>query len=247
MMGMRYYNLTNRSENREKSEIHDKPMVIPEEEREEDRDYMETKDNKMEHKLMTKDVVEDVPVNLLSNSINIFATANCFHEKAALKCEKIGLHGFKKMHCFYADYDRKMMLKTQFYIVEMYDEIKDIDWQSINEHTKAHDYSDSVKSMLEAYLEHELETYARIAETANLLVENDFLYEAHLIKDYLHCVTKEIKDCKKYLKDFEMSDWSWHHIRHVDDKLCEKYENKIGYKHNKKDTEVYFSGNMKTD
>lgn len=113
-------------------------------------------------------------------------------------------------------------MKLEHYCIDMFGEKVMPDWDKL-ENPKI---SNTVKEMLESYLEHETEKYAIIAEIANILTMNEFLYESHMLRKELEPVTREIIKCKRYIQDFENSDWSWHHIRYIDNMLHTKYKEK---------------------
>jgi ferritin len=105
-------------------------------------------------------------------------------------------------------------------MIDMYHEKIEPDWGNLH----LIKYNMDTKSMLEAYLEHESEMCKKVSELANMLTVNDYLYESHLLREYIECITHEIIKCKRYIHDFEKSDWNWHHIRWTDNKLHEKYK-----------------------
>lgn len=118
--------------------------------------------------------------------------------------------------------ENEAKMKLEHYCIDMFGEKVMPDWDKL-ENPKI---SNTVKEMLESYLEHETEKYAIIAEIANILTMNEFLYESHMLRKELEPVTREIIKCKRYIQDFENSDWSWHHIRYIDNMLHTKYKEK---------------------
>lgn len=165
---------------------------------------------------------EKLPHEQLMRAINVFAIGCDFHENASLDSHKLGLQGFKRLHRYFSRKDNEAKMKLEHYCIDMFGEKVMSDWDKL-ENPKI---SNTVKEMLESYLEHETEKYAIIAEIANILTMNEFLHESHMLRKELEPVTREIIKCKRYIQDFENSDWSWHHIRYIDNMLHTKYKEK---------------------
>lgn len=167
-------------------------------------------------------VLEDIILEQLMRAINAFAIGCDFHENASLDSHKLGLQGFKRLHRYFSRKDNESKMKLEHYCIDMFGEKVMPDWDKLEKPKM----SNTVKEMLESYLEHETEKYATIAEIANILTMNEFLHESHMLRKELEPVTREIIKCKRYIQDFENSDWSWHHIRYIDNMLHTKYKEK---------------------
>lgn len=165
---------------------------------------------------------EKLPHEQLMRAINAFAIGCDFHENASLDSHKLGLQGFKRLHRYFSRKDNESKMKLEHYCIDMFGEKVMPDWDKLEKPKM----SNTVKEMLESYLEHETEKYATIAEIANILTMNEFLHESHMLRKELEPVTREIIKCKRYIQDFENSDWSWHHIRYIDNMLHTKYKEK---------------------
>lgn len=168
------------------------------------------------------DANEKLPHEQLMRAINVFAIGCDFHENVSLDSHKLGLQGFKRLHRYFSRKDNEAKMKLEHYCIDMFGEKVMPDWDKLEKPKM----SNTVKEMLESYLEHETEKYATIAEIANILTMNEFLHESHMLRKELEPVTREIIKCKRYIQDFENSDWSWHHIRYIDNMLHTKYKEK---------------------
>lgn len=218
-MGMRYYNLT--KQNEAKSTTLPNPIVIEPEEvhehKEEDWENGKMLVNSMHMKEASK-----MPEEQFKRAINMFAIGQMFHANASLESHKMGLQGFKRLHRYYSRKDNEAKMKLEHYAIDMFGMIIKPDWANISDLKDMH----NVKEMLEYYLEHETDKYAELAEIANELTVNEFLHESHMIREGLECVSREIIKCKRYIQDHENSDWSWHHIRYIDNMLHKKFKKK---------------------
>lgn len=221
-MGMRYYNLTKQNEVKSNPSL--KPVEIKEGKEynniEEENEWGEGEE---ENRMLNKNEMNDKsPVEQLMKAIEVFTVGYAFHENASLDSHKLGLQGFKRLHRYFSRKDNEVKMKLEHYCIDMFGEKVTPEWKDMKELKTSH----TVKEMLESYLEHENEKYALIAETANILTMNEFLHESHMLRKELEPVTREIIKCKRYIQDFENSDWSWHHIRYIDNMLHTKYKEK---------------------
>ena len=225
-MGMRYYNLTKQNEAKNNSPL--RPTVVKEDDEKEKKDHYEhhkeDDENEWEEKMDERRIGanEKLPHEQLMRAINAFAIGCDFHENASLDSHKLGLQGFKRLHRYFSRKDNESKMKLEHYCIDMFGEKVMPDWDKLEKPKM----SNTVKEMLESYLEHETEKYATIAEIANILTMNEFLHESHMLRKELEPVTREIIKCKRYIQDFENSDWSWHHIRYIDNMLHTKYKEK---------------------
>lgn len=225
-MGMRYYNLTKQNEVKNNSPL--RPTVVKEDDEKEKKDHYEhhkeDDENEWGEKMDERRIGanEKLPHEQLMRAINVFAIGCDFHENASLDSHKLGLQGFKRLHRYFSRKDNESKMKLEHYCIDMFGEKVMPDWDKLEKPKM----SNTVKEMLESYLEHETEKYATIAEIANILTMNEFLHESHMLRKELEPVTREIIKCKRYIQDFENSDWSWHHIRYIDNMLHTKYKEK---------------------
>lgn len=156
------------------------------------------------------------PIKLLQMAINTFADAEITHDVISRKVHMMGFQGAKRYNRYRSLEDRKLRVKLQHYVIDIFGMDLEADWKGKD--ISFNDY----KGYLEYYLDTEVEVYAMLNKIHNELVLNGYNAEACIIKDYLPSVVKEIEKVRRWTLDAENSDWDYTLIKIFDDKLHDK-------------------------
>lgn len=155
-------------------------------------------------------------IKLLHEAINIFADGEKFHDSMSRKFHMCGLQGMKRWHRVQSKDDRCHSIDLQHYVIDQYSENLEV----------TSDYMPptpvDLESGLKAYLDWELSVYKRLAKISNDLIILEYPHESYLVKKDIDGVIKEIEKIRRWLQDFEKSNWNWAYIRIVDNRLHDK-------------------------
>ena len=153
---------------------------------------------------------------LLKQAIDVFANGEMVHDSLSRSAHMKGLQGFKRWHREQSRNDRESRVKLQHYTIDLFEENLEPSWDySVKE-------SIDLKEHLEQYLDWEISVYVNLGVISNQLVAKGFTNESDLVLGAICGVAKEVSKIRRWLHDFEFTNYDTSYIKLVDKVLHDK-------------------------
>lgn len=178
---------------------------------------------------------DDELIELLKDAMDSFARMSMFHNEMCIRTHLIGLQGQKKYNHYHEQETLKMIYCIQHYLIDhvidiMYDETQPCYACSVSEN--GFEFR-NVKEYLDLYLEMLEDEKECLSEVIGDLGKIHCIDGSMIIKEYIPCISEQIKNVICWQKDFENSGWDWAYIRFIDEKLHKLMKKKSEYCHEK--------------
>ncbi len=180
---------------------------------------------------------DDEPIGLLKEAMDSFARMSMFHNEMCLRTHLIGLQGQKEYNHYHEQETKEMICCIQHYLIDhvidiMYDELQPCYECAVSEN--GFEFR-NVKEYLDLYLNMLEDEKECLSEVISDLNKAYCIDGAMIVKEYILCISEQIKHVVRWQKDFENSGWDWAYIRFVDEKLHKKMKKKSECHHEEKD------------
>lgn len=157
-------------------------------------------------------------LELLQEAVNIGANGEVWHHAHMLWAQSMGLQGHKRLNRYESSKDRKHYIKLQNYVLDMFGEIIEPNWNYTVESPE------DIKGYLESYIVWENGVYTRLADISNRLIVMGFPCEAELVREGLP--RKELEKVRRMLTEYGLSGWDMTYILPADKALHDKIKEK---------------------
>lgn len=155
-------------------------------------------------------------IKLIKKAIDVFAQGEATHDSLSRIAHTLGLQGFKRWHRLQSKEDREMRIYIQHYTIDMFSVNLEPSWDYEMENPT------NIKEHLEGYLDWEIYVYENISSISNELVIKNFNNESKKISECLCDVAKEIEKTRRWLQDFEYTEYDATYIKLTDKALHDK-------------------------
>lgn len=158
----------------------------------------------------------NIAVKLLKEAVEVFANGEMFHDSLSRSAHMKGLQGFKRWHRVQSGDDRSHRVEIQHYVIDQFGENLTPEW---NYEIKT---PIDIENHLSMYLDWEIYVYKTVSVIGNRLMSEGFTEESNLVLKPLKGVRKEIEKIRRWILDFEFTNYDHTYIKMVDKILHDK-------------------------
>jgi hypothetical protein len=152
----------------------------------------------------------------MQKALDMFAHGEMQHDIWSRQVHVLGFQGLKRWHRLQSKKDREARIELQHYIIDMFGVNLEPTWDYVP--SKA----DTLESILNSYIDWEIEVYSGLANIGNSLITMELPEEARMVSKHVKGVRKEIEKARRKIMDYNMVNWDMAYIKEDDKILHDK-------------------------